>query len=314
MWSIVRRFGLIALGIVALWLVSVLALNLTVYSPSGHVTSYLTALEDGDYVSASRQAGLTEVPRVVPLAEELRDSRIIGTAALPSGDIVVQSEYELGGDTLSTFFVVREGDPVLFFFNTWEFTRPPLGRLDLTVLGDDRVTVNSRELRVSRLGVPPQSSVFVPGLYGASLETDWLVAEETFATLSEVGENAPLRVRIEPTSELVDRTRDAVEDFLDDCVDQDVLQPVGCPFGITISDRVVGTPQWTILDYPDVSLRLGADRATWSVSGNSGVAEVRVQVQSLFDGSLEESTEVVPFRVLGVVRGTGMDEPVLNLY
>jgi hypothetical protein len=257
---------------------------------------------------------MPEVPAVVPLEDELQDVRILGSAALPNGDIVVQAEYLLGGQTDSTFFVVQAGDPVLFFFRTWTFERPPLGRLELVVPGDDRVDINGRQLLVSRLGVPAQTSVFVPGLYGASLDTPWLVAPETFATLTEVGERVQLRVPLEPTTQLVDRTTAAVEDFLNDCVSQGVLQPVGCPFGVTINDRVVGTPQWTVLDYPDVSLRLGADRATWSLVANSGVAEVTLQVQSLFDGSLEETTEIVPFRVLGVVRGTALDEPVLNLY
>lgn len=314
MWPIVRRFGLIALAIVALWLGSVLALNLTVYSPAGHVTSYLRALESGDYLAAARYAGLSEVPAIVPLEDELTDSRILGSATLPNGDIVVQAEYLLGGEPGSTFFVVEAGEPVLFFFRTWSFDRPPLGRLELVVPGDDRVELNGRQLLVSRLGVPAQTSVLVPGLYSASLTTQWLVAPPTFATLTEVGERVQLRVPVEPTDQLLDRTTTAVEDFLNDCVAQDVLQPVGCPFGVTITDRVVGTPQWTILDYPDVSLRLGVDRATWSLVANSGAAEVTVQVQSLFDGTLEETTEVVPFRVLGVVRGTALDEPVLNLY
>jgi hypothetical protein len=314
MWPIVRRFGLIALAIVALWLGSVLVLNLTVYSPAGYVSSYLRALEAGDYVAAARHAGMPEVPAVVPLEGELQDARILGSAALPNGDIVVQTQYLLGGQTESTFFVVQAREPVLFFFRTWALERPPLGRLELVVPGDDRVDVNGRQLLVSRLGVPAQTSVFVPGLYVASLDTPWLVAPETFATLTEVGERVQLRVPLEPTTQLVDRTTAAVEDFLNDCVAQGVLQPVGCPFGVTITDRVVGTPQWTVLDYPDVSLRLGADRATWSLVANSGVAEVTLQVQSLFDGSLEETTEIVPFRVLGVVRGTALDEPVLNLY
>lgn len=314
MWPIVRRFGLIALAIVALWLGSVLALNLTVYSPAGHVTSYLRALESGDYLAAARYAGLSEVPAIVPLEDELTDSRILGSATLPNGDIVVQAEYLLGGEPGSTFFVVEAGEPVLFFFRTWSFDRPPLGRLELVVPGDDRVELNGRQLLVSRLGVPAQTSVLVPGLYSASLTTQWLVAPPTFATLTEVGERVQLRVPVEPTDQLLDRTTTAVEDFLNDCVAQDVLQPVGCPFGVTITDRVVGTPQWTILDYPDVSLRLGVDRATWSLVANSGAAEVTLQVQSLFDGTLEETTEVVPFRVLGVVRGTALDEPVLNLY
>ncbi len=314
MWPIVRRFGLIALAIVALWLGSVLVLNLTVYSPAGHVASYLRALEAGDYVAAARHAGMPEVPAVVPLEDELQDVRILGSAALPNGDIVVQTQYLLGGQTESTFFVVEAREPVLFFFRTWALERPPLGRLELVVPGDDRVDVNGRQLLVSRLGVPAQTPVFVPGLYAASLDTPWLVAPETFATLTEVGERVQLRVPLEPTTQLVDRTTAAVEDFLNDCVAQGVLQPVGCPFGVTITDRVVGTPQWTVLDYPDVSLRLGADQATWSLVANSGVAEVTLQVQSLFDGSLEEMTEIVPFRVLGVVRGTALDEPVLNLY
>lgn len=314
MWPIVRRFGLIALAIVALWLGSVLALNLTVYSPAGHVTSYLRALESGDYLAAARYAGLSDVPAIVPLEDELTDSRILRSATLPNGDIVVQAEYLLGGEAGNTFFVVEAGEPVLFFFRTWSFDRPPLGRLELVVPGDDRVELNGRQLLVSRLGVPAQTSVLVPGLYSASLTTQWLVAPPTFATLTEVGERIQLRVPVEPTDQLLDRTTTAVEDFLNDCVAQDVLQPVGCPFGVTITDRVVGTPQWTILDYPDVSLRLGVDRATWSLVANSGAAEVTLQVQSLFDGTLEERSEIVPFRVLGVVRGTALDEPVLNLY
>jgi hypothetical protein len=46
----------------------------------------------------------------------------------------------------------------------------------------------------------------------------------------------------------------------------------------------------------------------------SGVAEVSVQVQSLFDGSITEYRETQTFDVIGVVRGTASDQPVLNLY
>lgn len=314
MWPIVRRFGLIALGIVALWLVAVLSVNLTINSPSGYVSSYLGALESGNYSLAATQAGLSEVPRVVPRDGELKDSRVVGQGVLANGDIVVQAEYVLGDSAESTFFVLRESEPVLFFFTTFEFVRPPSARLEFSVVGDNRVVVNGTELSVARLGVPPRTSVLVPGIYEASFETEWLSAEPVRVSALEVGSSNPLRVVMQPTSLLVDRTRDALEDFLDDCANQGVLQPVGCPFGVTITDRVVGSPEWTILDYPDVSLRLGADRVTWSVVASGGVVEARVQVQSLFDGSLEETVETIPFTVLGVVRGTTVDEPVLNLY
>jgi hypothetical protein len=53
---------------------------------------------------------------------------------------------------------------------------------------------------------------------------------------------------------------------------------------------------------------------TWSLVATGGVAEVRAEVQSLFDGELETTRETLTFTVLGVVRGTTTDEPVLNLY
>ncbi len=39
MWAIVRRFGLLALGVVALWLLTVLALNVTLFTSTSYVTS-----------------------------------------------------------------------------------------------------------------------------------------------------------------------------------------------------------------------------------------------------------------------------------
>lgn len=314
MWSIVRRFGLIALGIVALWLVSVLTLNLTINSPSGYVSSYLSALESGNYGLAARQAGLTEVPRVTPLKGELSDSRIISQAVLDNGDIVVEANFTLGGAEESTFFVLRASEPILFFFTSYQFAEPPIARLELSVMGDNRIVINSTELSIARLGVPPSISVLVPGVYDGSLDTEWLRSEVTRVLAVGQGSTNPLRVVLEPTPQLVDRTREAIEDFLDDCADQSVLQPVSCPFGITVTDRVVGTPEWTILDYPDVSLRLGADRVTWAVVASRGTAQVEVQVQSLFDGKIDATDDTIAFTMLGVVRGTTADEPVLNLY
>lgn len=314
MWPIVRRFGLIALGIVALWLASVLVINLTVNSPSGHVSSYLAALESENYGLATSLAGLPEVPRITPLSAELENWTISSQAALPNGDIVVTADYSLGGSDESTSFVLRESEPILFLFTTYEFVRTPLARLELSIVGDNRVAVNGTQLAVARLGVPPGTSVLVPGIYEGSFESEWVSSDTTRVSVTEVGASSPLRIVVEPTPQLVDNTRGALESFLDDCVSQGVLQPVSCPFGITISDRVLGAPSWSIIEYPTISLRLGADRVTWSLVATGGVAEVNARVQSLFDGELETTRETVTFGIRGVVRGTTVDEPVLNLY
>lgn len=315
MWAIVRRFGLLALGVVALWLLTVLALNLTLFSATSFVTSYLKALESSDYGLAASHAGLTRAPQILPLAwEALENPRIVGTSSLPTGELVIQADYELGDDTHSTVFVVTAGEPILWFFDTWRFSRQPLANLQFAVIGDERVSVNGTDLDVGDLGVPPRTTVLVPGIYSSSLETEWVQAEPVMSVMTEVGAPAGVRIVVSPTSVLMENTTGALEAYLDGCAAQAVLQPAECPFGVSISDRVVGAVQWTILDYPEIDLRLSADRATWTMVAESGVAEVTVQVQSLFDGSITEFRDTEEFDVVGVVRGTSTDQPVLNLY
>ena len=310
-----RRFGLLALGVVALWLLTVLALNLTLFSATSFVTSYLKALESSDYGLAASHAGLTRAPQILPLASEaLENPRIVGTSSLPTGELVIQADYELGDDTHSTVFVVTGGEPILWFFDTWRFSRQPLANLQFAVIGDERVSVNGTDLDVGDLGVPPRTTVLVPGIYSSSLETEWVQAEPVLSVMTEVGAPAGVRLVVSPTNALMENTTGALEAYLDGCAAQAVLQPAECPFGVSISDRVVGAVQWTILDYPEIDLRLSADRATWTMVAESGVAEVTVQVQSLFDGSITEFRDTEEFDVVGVVRGTSTDQPVLNLY
>lgn len=315
MWAIVRRFGLVALGVVAAWLATVLVFNLTLFSATGHVTSYLRALESENFGLAANRAGLTETPNPTPLlGAGVENPRVLGAAVLANGDVAVQTEYEISGTTESTVFVVEPAEPVLFLFTQWRFAQAPVASLEFSVIGDNRVSVNSADLAITRLGVPPRVTVLVPGRYEASLVTEWLESKVATATVFDVGSTTPLRLRLEPTARLLDTTTDAVEQFFDDCVNQKVLQPVGCPFGVTVDDRVVGNPEWKILDYPTVALALGGDRASWSMAATGGMAQVSIQVQSLFDGTIDQRTEEIPFTLSGLVRGTGVDQPVLNLY
>ena len=163
------------------------------------------------------------------------------------------------------------------------------------------------------MGVPPRENVLVPGVYESSWATPWVEAAKQRSVITEVDSSTSIRLRLEPTVELVDVTVSAVEDFLHDCVDQAILQPVSCPFGVTIDDRVIGEPAWKIVDYPSVTLSLSADRAAWSMFASGGVVELNVQVQSLFDGTITTKVETFDFNLSGKVRGTTIDEPVLNL-
>jgi hypothetical protein len=315
MWLNVRKFALLALGVVALWLVSVLGLNLTVYSPGTYVLSYLNAVAEGNYGLAATKAGLSRVPAVLPVATQgISNPRIVGTRTLSSHQLVVQAQYDVAETSEVSFFIVEPGNPALWVFNTWNFVTSPTANLQFTAIGDNRVSVNGVELDTTQMGIPPTARVLVPGVYEASIGTDWVAAEAVISTVTEVDGSYRVRLRAEPTIHLLDTTTSAVEDYLDGCVAQGVLQPASCPFGVTINDRVIGVPEWKILDYPLVSLSLGPDRSTWSMVASGGVVESRVQVQSLFDGSVSEVVNTTDFGLRGTVRGTSLDEPVLNLY
>ncbi len=314
MWSIVRRFAVIALGVVASWLLVVLVLNLTVYSPARSVELYLIALEEGRFGEAAGIAGMSRVPAVLPEPSgSLSEPEIVGTRTLASGNVVVLAEYVLSGETKSSYFTLEPAGDVLRLFSTWSFSTAPTAELVYSIIGDERIDVNGVRLDMNTLGVPATSSVLVPGIYEASLSTPWVSAPPTLASVTQTDAEYPLRLRVQPTNELKDTATTAIERYLEGCVAQEILQPVECPFGITISDRVVGVPAWTVLDYPVVSVTLGADRESWDVLAIGGVVEVTVAVQSLFDGSISEYSEIVSFLVEGSIQGTSLDEPVLTL-
>lgn len=315
MWLIARRFGLGVLGVVALWVLSVFAINLTLYTPGNSVLTYLQALETRDFGLAAAKAGLSHVPTILPEpSASLTDPQIVRTSTSKSGHRIVEARYTIGGGTETTVFTVEAGRPTLWIYNTWRFAETPTANIQLKVTGDNRVEVNGFRRDTTTPGVAPTNSVFVPGVYEASLTTPWVSAPEVSAVVSEVDRDYPLRLRVEVTEELVDRVTTSVETYLEDCAAQEVLQPVGCPFGMGVSDRVVGVPDWTVLDYPLVTLTLGSDKCSWDVAATDGVVEARVMVRSLFDGSLSEVTESVSFSLEGRVEGTLVDEPVLSFY
>jgi hypothetical protein len=96
-----------------------------------------------------------------------------------------------------------------------------------------------------------------------------------------------------PTATFVERVQVQVNDYLNQCTTQRVLQPAGCPFGIEIDDRVVSEPVWSIVTTPTVTLAPG--ESTFEMPPTEGVAHISVEVQSLFDGEFSQLEEDRPF-------------------
>ncbi|WP_214443654.1 hypothetical protein, partial [Mycobacterium tuberculosis] len=108
----------------------------------------------------------------------------------------------------------------------------------------------------------------------------------------------PLDVQTEPTEQFVDVVQERVEEFLSQCTTQEVLQPTACPFGLRVQNRIAEPPTWSITQQPEIMVA-PSDDGHWQIPPANAVAHVEVEIQSLFDGSVEEVSEDVPFRVNG---------------
>jgi hypothetical protein len=92
-----------------------------------------------------------------------------------------------------------------------------------------------------------------------------------------------------------------VDAHLDECAEQRVLFPSGCPMGRAFENRVVSEPQWSIAAYPEVTVEPTDTFGEWEVPTTFATAHLVVDVQSLFDGRVstvdEDMTLPLRYRV-----------------
>lgn len=296
-WSVVLGLVLAAFGVL------VLVLNATLYSPAGFVRTYLDALERRDADTA-----LDLIGEAVPseASEELLHSAAMGDVS----DITLDSETGLddgttrlvfsfvaGGTKGNATFEVQRAGSILGLFSTWEFTRSPLAVMHVAVLHDPRFTANGVDLVSPAPDQPAPYLVFAPGSYLLNHESTFLQAEPVTVTPSTPGGSIPTAVNVIPNQTFTDQVQREVDEHLDECTTQQVLQPTGCPFGQVINNRIVSPPEWSIAGYPVVSLEPGPEAGEWVVPRTRATAHLLVDVRSLFDGTVSVFDEDVPFTV-----------------
>ncbi|MDZ8173022.1 hypothetical protein [Microbacterium xanthum] len=292
------------------------------YSPSAFVRHYLHLLHDNRAAEALAVPGvaidtaeLDAAGLEIPDSDALLRAAAMGTltdVAIVSeeagADVTeVRAEFDAGGVAGSVSFDV-EHTGWIGIVPTWSFATSPLAVIDLTVDGSMKFSVNGFDIdkrQVSPDGVDADPSapismlVFSPGLYSVSVDTAIAstpgVAVLSDAPLTEV----PVTVAAEPTEEFIAVVQERVEGFLTSCATQEVLQPTACPFGYTVEDRIVGLPSWTISSQPTVTVEPEGD--VWKIPATPASARIDVQIQSLFDGSIREVSEEVPFLVTGTI-------------
>ncbi|MDH6182438.1 hypothetical protein M2152_002620 [Microbacteriaceae bacterium SG_E_30_P1] len=296
-WSVVAAILLGAFGI------TVAVLNTTVYSASGFVSSYMDAIMRKD------AAGALEIMGGLPEDNEFSDTLLRREAMTDVTDVSVVSDtevegihrvtvqYKIGDTEGRTSFEVESTGVSFGIFPMWEFTSGPLSRLYVTVVGDARFSVNGQDLATAAPDEPTGYLAFVPGNFELSHETTFLEAAPETVALREAGASVPTAVITQPNEHMIQVVQEDVNEGLDACTDQQILQPTGCPFGQAIVDRIVSPPTWSISQYPEVSIRISTRTGEWIVPPTAGAAHLTVDVKSLFDGDVSTFDEDVPFEV-----------------
>lgn len=315
--AVVAVVAIAALLVVALG-AAIGALNREVYSASGFVRQYLEAVARADTVGALSLPGVTSdaKPSADGQPEELPTTLLRGSVLSPLDDIRLVSDIETApglhtvtyafqlGSTPSTMdFTVRSTGTFAAVFNSWRFEESPLGSLEVNVLHESKFTVNGLTLDTRAHAAPDapvafanQASyqVFAPNLYTIGHESVLLSAPEQTVPVT-TSEPTPVSVNAEPNATFVSQVQSEVNKFLDTCATQEVLQPSDCPFGIVIDDRIKSAPEWSIAEYPLVTLASGETH--FEMPDTEGTAHIVVDVQSLFDGDLSTRDEDVTFAI-----------------
>ncbi|HEU5224127.1 MAG TPA: hypothetical protein VFU07_10695 [Candidatus Lumbricidophila sp.] len=318
---------LIVALLAALWGV-LLWLGSTIYSPQAFVAEYL------DHVAADEITEAVAMPGVLPGASELaalnlpantstallrpklatslpQDVRIVSDRVVGDGTHTISASYRLGNDIRTAEFHVKPAAPLYGVIPRWAFAQTPLARMLVTVEHDSIFSVGDLDLDLraskpadeySRFSQSAPYLAIAPAGYELRRSSELLSAQPVPALL-EPSQPFAATVTAEPTAAFVARVQTQVGAFLDSCVKQQVLQPTGCPFGVTIDDRVVGAPEWTIATPPPVTLV--ADTSSFRMPPTAAVARVTVKVQSLFDGTTRVKHEEVPFTMWLTVRVRG---------
>lgn len=294
-WSIVAAIIVAAFG------GTVLALNATLYSASGFVRTYLDSLARHDVDGALQLAGTvaagdasTEL-LVAGAMGELSDIRLVSDITDEQGTHRVTYAFTAGGSSGESTFSVRPEGTLLGLFPTWRFETSPLGVLQVSPLHGTSFTVNGVDIEADQQDQPAPYLVFAPGSYSLAADTLYLEAKTVTVTSSQPGAAVIAAVDLQPTKALLEQVQKELTGYLDDCAEQEVLLPTGCPFGEQISNRIVGTPAWSIARYPTVTLRPGPQPASWLMPPTDAAAHLTVDVRSLFDGTVTTFDEDVPF-------------------
>jgi len=317
-WRVVAVWAAVGALLLVAFASAVGALNREVYSAGGFVRQYLDALNRHDAAGALEMPGValndediaaaglpewTSKDLLRPsLTGGITDIELVDDRRAASGVHYVTYRYTVSGQEQSSRFQVRSTGVMWGLFPSWEFVRSPLAPVQVNVLHASRFQVAGLTLD-TRATAPEEVSggfntsatylMFSPGSYTFSHSSPLLIADPVTTRVTDPSSTVQVNVDTRATQDFVDQVQEQVNAYLDECTTQTVLQPSGCPFGVVIENRIQGPPQWSMSQYPEISIQPG--ETSWYSPPSQGAAHITVEVKSLFDGTLSLMDEDEPF-------------------
>ncbi len=291
----------------ALFTAAVLVLNATLFSASGFAGVYLDSLARGDARGALRLPGV-DVPegaRTDLLTDRalaaFPDARIVRESDAGAGVRAIEIEIAATADTppVTTTLLIEPAAPVLGVFAGWRFAQSPIAVLAAEPLHADAFEVNGVGL-TAETAVP--LAALTPGRYTLTHDSPLFTAVPVEVALTQPGTVTAAAIDIQASPRFVEQVQRELDAYLDECTQQTVLLPAGCPFGQQISNRVESEPVWSMVSHPRVVIVPGAERGTWRMPPTEAIAHLTVEVRSLFDGTRSTFDEDVPFTVAYDIR------------
>lgn len=317
MRGVAIRAGIAAVVAIAGFAIAVAVLNATLYSPAGFVHDYLDALERRDAAAALAISGAP--PTTSRRTDLLVDDAISSVTILDvsagdevGGSVTVTVEFEADGRRGTTHFELQRDGSLFGLFSRWTFLQSPLATVEITVLHTTDFTANGLELRIPAPNGTVRYLAFAPGLLVLEHESELLVADQRTVLVDEPGSPIFADLVAEANEFFVAQVQEEVDAYLAECATQQVLMPSGCPFGQAIPDRIISLPQWSIVTTPTVRIEPTGTPGEWVVPAAPGVANLQVDVRSIFDGEVATFDENVPFLVGFIVTFVGENSVVLT--
>ena len=319
-WGTALTVALVAGGIIA-WQV-----DEQLYTTEASAENYWEALRSGN--GAEALGYLDSVPEDTGGDAVLLDGDPLSYSAslmegmsFTEGSESASVTFTADGEEYETTLPVVDAGNHWLIFDDWKVGPQAYTDLEVEVPGSDAAGVGQIEVNGEPVNLEDETvtlSTFLPGVVEFGIDSQWLAGTSTEVITPEEDDDADaepaaqeLTLELEASEEAEELLHSEVETFLQECAEQEVLMPSGCPMGIETPHQVDSdTISWDMPDAADTSLSFDSDG--WEVSGLDMTATVTFEALDHHDGEELDESHDVPFR-LDVQVGADGEELIISV-